>query len=263
MKLEQYALAHHLGNIISQSWGATEETLFTPAGKKVLDDFNSFYQAAALQNVTVFASAGDDGSANLDVNNNTYPFPTVLFPASSPWVTAVGGTRLLADTNGNYQSETVWNDGIGSATGGGISKYFPEPGYQLVSLFKDSNLLKGKRAIPDIAYNADPQTSVPVYLGFLPTPGYYLFGGTSEGAPQWAGLAADANQKAGHPVGFLNAKLYVLGCLQEQGRVQDFHDITQGNNTQGSVPGYDAGPGWDAVTGWGSPIASRLLADLR
>ena len=109
LQLEQYALDHHLGKIISQSWGATENTLFDPAGQQVMADFERFYLRAALENVTVLASSGDSGSANFDVNDNYYPFPTVGFPASSPLVTAVGGTSLYADTDGNYQSETVWN----------------------------------------------------------------------------------------------------------------------------------------------------------
>lgn len=93
--LEKYALDHHLGKIISQSWGATENTLFTPVGREVFEDFNAFYRRAASEHVTVFASCGDSGSANLEQNLTTfYPFPTVIFPASSPWVTAVGGTSL-------------------------------------------------------------------------------------------------------------------------------------------------------------------------
>jgi len=263
LKLEQYALDHHLGTIFSQSWGTTEETLFTPEGKKVLNSFNDFYRkAAAQQHITFLASAGDAGSANPDVNNNIYPFPTVGFPASSPWVTAVGGTSLYADANGNYQSETAWNDGIGSATGGGYSLYFKAPDYQKKTLPASVQAAsRGYRGLPDVTYNGDPATSIPVYLGFLPNPDYYLFGGTSAGTPQWAGLIADANQLAGHPLGFLNQKLYRLGALQPQiGPV--FHDILSGNNAQGSIPGYQATPGWDAVSGWGSPITAALLAHL-
>jgi subtilase family serine protease len=125
--LEQYAVNHNLGKIISQSWGATENTLFTiSGGRRVLQNFEEFYKQAAAKGVTVFASSGDAGTANVDVNGNIYPFPTVNFPASSPYVTAVGGTSLFASTNGQYQSEVVWNGGQpnGGATGGGISQYF-------------------------------------------------------------------------------------------------------------------------------------------
>lgn len=121
-QLEQYALDHNLGKIISQSWGATENTLFTPAGFQVLNSFEEFYARAALEGVSVLASAGDTGSANVELDGTTlYPFPAVGFPASSPLVTAVGGTSLYADTRGNYQSETVWNNATG-ASGGGVSQ---------------------------------------------------------------------------------------------------------------------------------------------
>jgi subtilase family serine protease len=166
LQLEQYALDHHLGKIISQSWGATENTLFDPAGQQVMADFERFYLRAALENVTILASTGDSGSANIDISGNYYPFPTVEFPASSPLVTAVGGT--------------------------------------------------------------------------------------SEGAPQWAGIIADGNQLAGHPLGFLNLRLYLL-------RGMGFHDVTTGNNSFHGVPGYNATPGWDLATGWGTPNLSRLL----
>jgi subtilase family serine protease len=113
--LERYALNLQLGKIISQSWEATENTLFTSAGRQVFEDFERFYQDAAQQNVTVLASAGDSGSANQQIDGTTYyPVPTVIFPASSPLVTAVGGTSLYADTSGKYQSETVWNNSLGA-----------------------------------------------------------------------------------------------------------------------------------------------------
>ncbi len=258
LSLEQYALSHHLGKIFSQSWAATENTLFTPAGEQVIANFEKFYQYADSQGVTVFSSTGDSGTANSDVNGNIYPFPTVNFPASSPWVTAVGGTTLNADVNGKYQSETVWDNSIG-AGGGGISQYFKEPTYQKYTLpTSDQSLLKGYRGIPDISYNADPNTGVPVYLGFLggSANGYYIFGGTSAGSPQWSGIIADANQALGHSLGFLNPLLYKIGSSKAAPYL--FHDITVGNNGADGIPGYNATPGWDPATGWGTPNLSVL-----
>jgi subtilase family serine protease len=259
LKLEQYAVNNHLGKIISQSWGTTEETLFTPAGKKLLDSFNAFFKSAAKEHVTFFAASGDAGTANPDVNNHNYTFPTVGFPADSPWVTSVGGTSLYADTNGRYQSEVTWNKGNGSASGGGYSKYFRIPDYQqkyLPASFSAAS--HGYRGVPDVAFNADPATSVPVYLSFMPDPGYYLFGGTSAGSPQWSGLIADANQMAGHPLGFLNPSLYKIGHNPVL-YAQTFHDIVAGNNAQLPVTGYNATSGWDLVTGWGTPRVDYLL----
>lgn len=257
LALERYALDHNLGSIISQSWGTTEETLFTPEGTAILNNFNNLYRRAASKGVTMLASSGDTGVVNPDVNNNNYKFPTVEFPASSPYVTAVGGTSLFADTDGAYQSETVWNSGAGSATGGGFSHYFKALDYQSAALQVYSKAAAGHRGVPDVAYNGDPTTSIPIYLGFMATPGYYLFGGTSAGSPQWAGLIAIANQIAGHPLGFINPLLYKIGVNSNA-----FHDITLGNNTQGAVTGYSAGAGWDPVTGWGTPRASFLIAAL-
>jgi subtilase family serine protease len=259
--LERYALNLQLGKIISQSWGATENTLFTSAGQQVFEDFESFYQDAAQQNVTVLASAGDSGSANQEIDGTTYyPFPTVIFPASSPLVTAVGGTSLHADTSGNYQSETVWNNSLG-AGGGGVSQQFTEPLYQKLLPNSVQKALGNYRGIPDVAYNADPNTAILVYAGFLPgAAGYYFIGGTSEGSPQWAGIIADANQLAGHPLGFLNVKLYPLAALV--GQSQFFHDITIGNNSFMGVPGYGATIGWDLASGWGTPNLGKLVWEL-
>lgn len=266
LALEQYALDHHLGSIISQSWGATENTLFTPAGRQVFANFEALYLRAALDHVTVFASSGDTGAANYEIDGtDLYPFPTVGFPASSPLVTAVGGTSLTAsDPNGNYESETVWNDPYG-AGGGGISQVFPEPVYQLGNLpHSVSQTLNHYRGIPDISYNAGVVTGISVYLG-LPNvsdtpPGFYIFGGTSEGSPQWAGIIADADQLAGRPLGYLNGALYELG--NSHSAAHSFHDITVGNNTFGGVTGYDATPGWDLASGWGSPKVPALVANL-
>ncbi len=258
--LEKYALEHHLGKIISQSWGATEETLFTPAGRQVIKNFEDFYQRARNEHVTVFASSGDTGSTNFTINFKLYPFPVIGFPASSPLVTAVGGTSLFASTSGKYQDEIVWNNNIG-ATGGGISKVFKEPNYQQANLSgSDQNLLNGHRGMPDIAYNADPNTGILVYISFLSPAGFYLIGGTSEGSPQWAGIIADANQLAGHALGFLNPALYAIGNSGDYR--ESFHDITFGSNAFAGVRGFKATPGWDLATGWGSPKVATLVTEL-
>ncbi len=255
--LEQYAVNHHLGHIISQSWATTENTLFTtPGGRKVISDFNTFYQKAAVENVTVFSSSGDGGVANPNINGKIYPFPTVNFPASSPFVTAVGGTSLLASIHGDYQSEATW-----SGSGGGISQFLKEPDYQKNLPASDQTLLNGHRGLPDVAFNADPGTGVLVYLSFPGVPaGWYIFGGTSEGSPTWSGIIADGNQMAGHPLGFINPAVYALGNGSDY--AESFHDITVGNNSQPGIPGYNATPGWDPTTGWGTPKIATFLQEL-
>jgi subtilase family serine protease len=264
LALEKYALDHHLGKIISQSWAATENTLFTPAGQKVISDFEAFYQGAAQQNVTVLAGSGDWGSAGPSNWPPTefYPFPAVGFPASSPFVTAVGGTSLFATESGNYQFEITW-----IASGGGVSQQFFEPQYQYLLPASVQQILENHRGLPDVAYNADPNTPVLIYASFLGPEyaAYYIIGGTSECSPQWAGIVADANQLAGHPLGFLNPKLYAIGASGMQS--QFFHDITFGSNAfyglfSLGIPGYSATVGWDFTTGWGTPKVGNLVWEL-
>jgi subtilase family serine protease len=269
LALETYALDHHLGKIISGSWGATENTLFINAagiqGPEVVARYLAFHTRALLEQVTLLASAGDGGTSNVESDLKTlYAFPTVNFPASSPLVTAVGGTILTTDTSGNYQSETVWNDPGCCAGGGGISQLFQIPLYQELTL-PHSVLaqLGGMRGIPDISYNADCNNAILIYLSYFgpSQAGWYSICGTSEGSPQWAGIVADLNQYAGRPLGFLNAALYALGGL---GDFNHFgRDITVGNNaligvSGATAPGYSATPGWDLASGWGSPDLAEL-----
>jgi subtilase family serine protease len=264
LELEKHALDHHLGKIISQSWGATENTLFLNTagaqGPKVIKDYSAFYRRAAAERVTVLAAAGDNGSSNVETDGVTfYPFPTVGFPASSPWVTAVGGTTLYANTSGHYQYETVWSNPGCCAGGGGISQIFSAPDYQQFSLPRSVRReLGGMRGLPDVSYNADCNNVILVYLSYFgpDSAGYYGICGTSEGSPQWAGIVADLNQYAGRPLGFLNPALYAVGGL---GHFSSFgRDITVGNNAlldvAGAVAaGYSATPGWDPASGWGTP----------
>jgi subtilase family serine protease len=262
-QLVKYALDHHLGQVISQSWGATENTLFTPQGNQVFGTFEGLYARAKGQKVTVLASSGDTGSTNYELDLSTlYPMPVVGYPASSPWVTSVGGTSLFADTSGNYDHETVWGEPLGpfgycGATGGGVSQAFTEPAYQRGLPGSVQSALGGHRGIPDVSWLADPCNGILIYLSVTPDlTGWWFIGGTSESSPQVAGLVADLDQLAGRPIGFLNPYLYALGA---QG--VGFHDVTIGSNADldTSVPGYDATPGWDLTTGWGSPDVGQLL----
>src|SRR5581483_7259633 len=108
-------------SVISISWGAAESE-WTP---QALDAFNAAFNDAALLGITVCAAAGDNGSSDGESDGRAH----VDFPASSPWVLACGGTRLVGK-NGQIQSETVWNNGTnGGATGGGVSAHFAKPSY--------------------------------------------------------------------------------------------------------------------------------------
>src|SRR5205823_6642705 len=119
-------------------------------------------------NVTFTASSGDSGAG-------------VEWPAASPYVVAVGGTSLYLDGSNNRGSESAW-----SGSGGGISSYYSQPSFQ--TGWQTST----KLGVPDVSYDADPNTGVEVYDSV--NGGWFVVGGTSAGAPQWAALVALANE---------------------------------------------------------------------
>ena len=123
--------------------------------------------------VTFLASTGDNGSPG-------------GYPAYSPNVVAVGATSLSVAANNSYGHETGWG-----GSGGGVSKYEPEPAYQY------SVQTTGKRTTPDVAFDANPSTGVVIYDSYDdPSDPWSLEGGTSMGTPCWAGLIAIADQIA-------------------------------------------------------------------
>ena len=256
LQLEQYALSHHLGNIVSQSWGASEVTLKDSAGQQELQKWNTFFQQATTQQgITFFGSSGDNGATdytNLQATKLS-PTATTSFPADNPWITACGGTTV--NSVGETYQQTAW-----SGSGGGFSSFYAEPGYQQQLPASVQGQLNHRRGVPDIAAPADPATGLAIYLQGQ----WSLAGGTSASAPFWASLTAIANQMAGHPLGFINPALYKLSTTSQYS--QDFYDITSGNNSvhgQGvNVQGYSATTGWDPITGLGSPVAYKLLPDL-
>ncbi len=262
--------AHNNPSVLSISWGGPDEN----PTDNFLTQFNEVLQEAATLQVTVCAAAGDNGAAD-ETPHDREGGPLwdgqvhVDFPASSPFVLACGGTRLVG-ASGRIESETVWNQGratfddstgpAGSfgATGGGVSTAFPLPDYQKHAHVPTS-LASGKtgRGVPDVAGPADPQTGYNIVLGGQPLQG---MGGTSAVAPLWAGLIALINQKTGRRVGFINPKLYAAAGSPA------FHDIAKGSNrvtfSGKHNVGYDAHKGWDPCTGLGSPNGSELAKIL-
>jgi subtilase family serine protease len=217
-------------SVVSMSWGTGEFW------------WQSYYNANfAYPGTTFLASAGNSGAA-------------ALYPASSPHVTAVGGTSLRLDVDGYRVSETAW-----SGSGGATSAYEARPGYQSGFLGSPG------RGVPDVAYSADPTTGVYVYTASSGG-GWYAMNGTSAGAPQWAGLIALVNQgraRLGKPsLGTgtshgTNQVLYDLaGGTSYTNPRGGFADITSGSN------GHAATAGFDLVTGLGVPVADRLVTEL-
>jgi kumamolisin len=240
-------------SVISISWGNPEKNWTGQA----MTSFDKALQAAAVLGVTVCCAAGDAGSGdeNPDQLAKFGAVPDGLahadFPGSSPFALCCGGTKLTA-AGTTITTESVWNeDSVRSATGGGVSDFFPVPAYQATTNVPSSVNPPGThkgRGVPDVGGDADPATGYVVRVDGQDL----VFGGTSAVAPLWAGLIVLMNQKLGHPVGFLNPLLY--GSLVGKGC---FQDVTSGRN--GSYP---AQPGWDACTGWGTPNGTKLLNAL-
>ncbi len=257
-----YATANNLGGVYSLSVGAGE-TCYS-AGQ--LQSLHQSFKRAQDNHSTVYVSSGDNGSAVAVCDKTGTPVAVakgVNYPSSDPLVSGVGGTTLLASKSGKYIGETTWNESAvgGGATGGGFSRIFPRPSYQ-----NGVSGIGAYRGVPDVAYNADPLTGVPIVISLGNATLIAPIGGTSAGAPQWAGITALAEQAVGKRVGFLNGTFYRI--LMSKSYSQAFHDITTGNNAftfkDGSgktvtIPGYNAGNGWDPTTGVGTPKAAGLI----
>src|SRR5215472_305069 len=265
----QYAVNNNLGDVISQSYGENESCV-DPTSLAAL---HQVYANATMKGITIFASSGDDGSAQGSCDGST-AVQAVSWPASDPLVTSVGGTELHAaryclpslgcdptsnPVPGTYEGEVVWNESVTGfgASGGGLSVVFNEPSYQKAALPGGKQL-----GVPDVSYSAAVLHGVLTYLN-IPgvAPGFYLFGGTSAGSPQWAAIMSIADELAGSDLGFINTAMFHLSHSQSQ-YARTFFDITTGNNSFAGVPGFSAGPGWDPATGLGSPSALNLASDL-
>ena len=245
---------------ISMSFGGGEWS-----GETSEDPF--FTTPNGHQGVTFIASTGDSGA--YDQGTSTID---VQYPAISPNVLAVGGTKLTL-TNGNtglgWSSEKGWGHGTNSGTqnggGGGVSTVEAKPAYQNGVV---SNSLSGNfRTIPDISAEADP--NAPAWRSTIPTISAPRRPGSTDmraarafPPPLVAGMVAVANQgraASGLPTfdgpNELLPAIYKLH-VNTGGATADFHDITSGNN------GFAAGVGYDLVTGIGTPIANNLIPAL-
>jgi subtilase family serine protease len=206
-------------------------------------------EAAARAGVTMVAGTGDYGPAEPAPDLSTlYPHPVVMWPASDPLVTAVGGTRLHLDPEGHRTTaDTAFSYAGGIAGGAGVSAIFPRPSWQ------DSvqSVTGPHRGVADVSMDASPCSSVLAYISLsgLPgrRPGWGPVSGTSVAAPLFAGIVADAAQAAGHPLGVLDPALYQL-----HGTADGIMDITQGTDSMPGHPGYPARPGYDLPTGIGT-----------
>ena len=277
VQAENYVINHNLADVISESFGATEQTFPSQA---TLDSLRSAFQNAEAHHVTVVSASGDAGAADVGLDQETYYLhPVTSWPASDPLVTSVGGTQLHLNAAGQKTSpDTVWNDTYSRAvneylfgdagpnplaSGGGRSIFFSRPNYQ----DGVASVVGSSRGVPDIAMSAACNGAVDTYNSFAGQPaGWYPTCGTSEATPEFAGVVALADQLAGHSLGLINPALYKLAAMHARGIV----DVTSGNNTvsfsQGgrvhTVPGFSAGTGYDLATGVGTIDARFFVPEL-
>ena len=279
VEAENFVVDHHLGDVISQSFGANENTFSSAAD---LESFRSAFVAAAAAGITVVASTGDTGVSDYTTATGHHysTTPTVTWPASDPLVTAVGGTRLSLDASGRRTtSDQVWNDSYNpaandfvfgtsrphpDASGGGLSSIFSRPSYQS----DVASVVGDHRGIPDISMSAACSGLVDTYQSFGgPTPpGWYYVCGTSEAAPLFAGVVALADQEAGRGLGAINPALYAMQRAHEPGIVP----VTKGNTTvsfevngtQHTVTGYSASAGYNLASGLGTVDVARFVPEL-
>jgi kumamolisin len=222
---------------ISMSWGVCRTTSGYQATQQAL-------ARAFNRGVSVFVASGDFGSLP-GPRRECGTKAGVAYPASDPSVVAVGGTSLTTNFNGLILNENAWR-----LSGGGSGKPLARSTWQTTA-----NLNPGKyRYVPDVAFDGDPQTGVPfVYKGV-----WHVVGGTSLGAPSWAGIWAlirEDTQQAGKTVGAAGPLIYRIGNSTAYSKA--FHDVTSGSNGK-----YTAKAGWDAVTGWGTPNVAGLAQQV-
>jgi subtilase family serine protease len=240
---------NHLASIVSGSWGEpADESAEIPV-------YNEIFQAGAAEGIGFLFSSGDNGYEN-PAENPGSDMQQVDFPTSSPYVTSVGGTSLAIGRSGNYEFETSWGTmldplaashrswkstppgrwptGYDGSSGGGVSYEFTQPSYQAGVVPKSlaTTLPNGSvsatpmRVVPDVSVLADPSTGILVGETVLQPDGttdafsLSRTGGTSASVQVFAGIEADAQQKAGHPLGFANPAIY-----QRYGTAA-FHDVT-------------------------------------
>jgi hypothetical protein len=296
----QYAVSQNFAAIISVSYGSCEA--LSPPSE--VDALVAIAQQANSQGITIVASVGDGGATACDGSFDNYPAILGLnvdIPGSLPYVTGVGGTEFNEESGTYGQSasgvdvvtsalsyipEKVWNDSssvIGLfAGGGGASSVFGKPTWQTGTGVPND----GARDVPDISLNASPaHDPYMVCVQFIPTGSstftssclngtfrysdhsLVAYGGTSFGAPTFAGILALVNQKTSSTgQGNINYILYPLAASSSTA----FHDITTGDNTSTCVVGtqdcttagyvgFFAGTGYDQATGLGTIDATNLV----
>jgi subtilase family serine protease len=258
--------------VISASLGLCEPYLYQSFGASTINSIERDLELAASSGITMVASSGDNGSADCPGNNGApVAALSVNYPASSPFVTGVGGTNLALNPNNSINAEIVWNDTTVQlgAGGGGLSGLFARPSYQ------DGVVPVNQRAVPDISMLADSYPGYAIYCTVgppdcAPNSVWTPIGGTSASAPLLAGGAALIDQylnHAGHEeLGSVNPLLYAIGKTPSAA-ADVYNDVTAfGNDVGPYIPNGNGQPlgcctattGYDDASGWGSIKLANL-----
>src|SRR5919197_983461 len=268
-----HVVDRHLAQIVTNSYGFHGE--FLPPG--FIKPFEQTLIQGAIEGIGIYFSSGDSGD-----ETSVLGVASPDWPASSPWVTAVGGTALGVSQANTRVLETGWGTSTYRCntttlvctrlawlygSGGGVSRIFAKPSYQ-------ASISASGRAVPDVAALGDPQTGYLVgQTQTFPEGAHYdeyRLGGTSLSSPIFAGLMALADQAAGHPHGFANPLFYanpgsfydVLSVKTAVARRNYNNSVDASAGTSDLLRTFDdysgsptqhTGPGWDNVTGLGTP----------
>jgi len=257
-------------DVISASLGLCEAQTEEAVGRSGINATEAALEEAAASGISFAAAAGDDGSADCvqSDNPNALPLPelAVNYPASSPWVTGVGGTNFKLNFENQITWQAVWNDGSadpGAAGGGGFSALFSRPSYQ------DGTVAQNHRAVPDLALLADVAPGDDLYCTAQPdcinadnSSPWQSVGGTSAATPLLAGGLALVDQLLRihqlQDLGLINPLLYRAG-RDPAAAAAVFYDVTEGDNDVGPyiqpsgrpLGCCTAGVGFDEASGWG------------
>ncbi|MFQ1021433.1 S53 family peptidase [Tardisphaera saccharovorans] len=241
----EFAVDMRLGQVISMSWGLPEPYEEQVTGPGSISSFHQLFEQAISEGITPVASSGDDGAYN------GLAYPNVNYPASDPYVLAVGGTNLTLSSS-QYGTQSLDGAHIASTSeylwvdsGGGVSSYFEEPSWQSDAAIEVTTstgaALPSGRAVPDVSYVAMSPYGPTGWAGlwiYDSTPyviqeesasgqlttyvlsGWYGVGGTSCGAPQWSALIADLQSEHAGALGAQALISAVAGQMPSAGTVQ-------------------------------------------
>jgi len=287
-----HVVDQRLAKIVTNSYGFPTEVL--PRG--YIKPYEDTILQGAIEGIGIYFSSGDNSDESQVVG-----YSTTDWPASSPYVTAVGGTSLAIGPTNNYLFETSWGTTTSSwngtawstappgswlyGSGGGVSRLFKEPFYQVGVVQNSVFQTQGRigRAVPDISALGDPNTGY--LIGETQTfpdgtvrYSEYRIGGTSLSSPLIAGIMALADQAAGHPHGFANPLFYSLAGSSAytdivsptstvavvRANYSNSVDASSGVvyrlRTMDQTLSLKTTPGYDDVTGLGTPASSFLTA---